>query len=150
MQDTKSAPCHHLHSTGNTCGSPALRGEEFCYFHHPTRRPRRTRGRKPRLPTFHLPTLNDRNSIQRSVAKVVSRVLSGRLDQQRAQVLLHLLRLVNLAGPGDTRPLDTLIEQAQIRLGLDPLDAFAGLLEILRDLRPRTENVPGPASTGRE
>jgi hypothetical protein len=142
MQDTNFAPCKHLHSTGNPCGSPSLRGEEFCYFHHPTRRPRRTRGRKPRLPTFNLPTLDDRNSIQRSVAKVVSRVLSGRLDPQRAQVLLHLLRLVNLAGPGDTRPLDTLIEQAQIRLGFDP---FTGLLEVLRDLRPRTKNVPGPA-----
>src|ERR1017187_8418857 len=45
--------CHHLHSTGNRCGSPALRGEQFCFYHHPTRRPPCAAGRKPRLPSFH-------------------------------------------------------------------------------------------------
>jgi hypothetical protein len=33
-----SAPrptCHHLHPTGKRCGSPALRGEQFCFFHYP-------------------------------------------------------------------------------------------------------------------
>jgi hypothetical protein len=31
--------CRHIHTSGRRCGSPALRGEPFCYHHHTTRRP---------------------------------------------------------------------------------------------------------------
>ena len=31
--------CRHIHTSGSRCGSPALRGESFCYYHHTTRRP---------------------------------------------------------------------------------------------------------------
>ena len=31
--------CRHTHPNGNRCGSPALRGQQFCFFHHPARRP---------------------------------------------------------------------------------------------------------------
>jgi hypothetical protein len=27
--------CHHLFPDSHRCGSPALRGQNFCYFHHP-------------------------------------------------------------------------------------------------------------------
>src|ERR1700751_5833180 len=30
--------CRHLLSSNKTCGSPALRGQHFCYHHHPSRR----------------------------------------------------------------------------------------------------------------
>jgi hypothetical protein len=30
--------CRHLLSSNKTCGSPALRGQYFCYHHHPSRR----------------------------------------------------------------------------------------------------------------
>ena len=34
--------CHHIlppsdSAPAHTCGSPALRGESFCFYHHPTR-----------------------------------------------------------------------------------------------------------------
>jgi hypothetical protein len=38
--------CHHIFPDGHRCGSPHLRRETLCYFHHPTRRhapPRRSR-----------------------------------------------------------------------------------------------------------
>jgi len=35
------ATCHHLFPDQHRCGSPALRNEPFCYFHHPERKPTR-------------------------------------------------------------------------------------------------------------
>jgi len=29
--------CHHIFPDGHRCGSPHLRHETLCYFHHPTR-----------------------------------------------------------------------------------------------------------------
>ena len=29
------ATCNHLFPDQHRCGSPALRGQAFCYFHHP-------------------------------------------------------------------------------------------------------------------
>ena len=35
----KRYQCRHIHTQGHRCGSPALRGELFCYYHHTTRKP---------------------------------------------------------------------------------------------------------------
>ncbi len=39
MPEPKPYQCRHLFTDGHQCGSPALRGEELCYFHHTARRP---------------------------------------------------------------------------------------------------------------
>ena len=31
--------CRHVFTDGRRCGSPALRTQNFCYFHHTSRRP---------------------------------------------------------------------------------------------------------------
>ena len=31
--------CRHVHTNGNRCGSPALRAQNFCYYHDRTRLP---------------------------------------------------------------------------------------------------------------
>jgi hypothetical protein len=128
--------CHHLHPTGNRCGSPALRGEQFCFYHHPTRRRPRAAGRKPRLPAFHLPNLEDRASIQRALAKVVSRVVSGRLDRATARLIAYSLRGANENLPGDPRQLSALIQQAQLALGRDLFNPLADILGSIRPPRP--------------
>ena len=144
-------PCHHLHPTGNRCGSPALRGQQFCFYHHPTRRPPPPAGRKPRLPAFHIPTLADRTSIQRALAKIVSRVVSGRLDRATARLMLVAMQLVERALPGDSRQQAALIRQIQRALKVPSFRPLADLLSSIRPPRPThkkcTESKPNHCRT---
>jgi hypothetical protein len=112
--------CHHIRTNGHPCGSPALRGEQFCYYHHPTRRRPRARGRKTKPPVFHLPTLQNRPSIQRGLAKIVSRVRSGRLDRKTAGLFFYALQIANDNLPGDPLQLANRICQAQEDLSVPP------------------------------
>jgi hypothetical protein len=128
--------CHHLQPTGKPCGSPALRGEQFCFYHHPTRRRPRAAGRKPRLPAFHLPTLADRASIQRALAKVVSRVIGRRLDPARARLIVSCLQFANETLPGDPHQLGAFIQRAQLALVLAPAGPLPDFLQSIRPPRP--------------
>lgn len=124
--------CHHIRSNGKRCGSPALRHEQFCFYHHPTRRPPTPRGRKPRSPVFHLPNLTNRDSIQRAVVKIVSRTASGRLSPKSARLFLFTLQLANRALPGDPRPLQSHIALSRKTLRLPATDLAA----VLKSIRP--------------
>ena len=42
--------CHHLFPNHQLCGSPAHRGQAFCYFHSPDRQPLPKRQPVPTLP----------------------------------------------------------------------------------------------------
>ena len=89
--------CHHLHPTGNRCGSPALRGEQFCFYHHPTRRPPR-RHQSSRT-CFYLPPIGDAEDLQLALSEVIRRVADNTLDTKRASLLLITLQMAktNLA-----------------------------------------------------
>jgi hypothetical protein len=101
MPAPKPSPlCHHVHPTGRRCGSPALRGERFCYFHHPTRRPpQRT---KPHITAFELPPLTDREDLQIAFSEILHRIAGNTLDAKRAGLLLQTLAMAsaNLAAGG--------------------------------------------------
>ena len=146
----KRYQCRHIHADGRQCGSPALRREQFCYFHHPTRRPPCPAGRRPKPPGFHLPALLDRASIQRALAKVISRVASGRLDPRQARILLFGLKLANRNLPGDPRPLGALFTLAFLALADAPIDALSDVLRCIRRRPRRTKNPPSPSLTTSE
>jgi len=44
------ATCTHLFPDSHRCGSPALRGQDFCYFHHPDRQLAAVRKATPTRP----------------------------------------------------------------------------------------------------
>ena len=82
--------CSHLHTTGKPCGSPSLRGEQYSYFHHPTRRPpQRTKGNIP----FSLPPITDRTDLQIALCEVITRLTNNTLDIKRAGLILHSLQM---------------------------------------------------------
>ena len=97
MSASASYPiCTHSHPTGGRCGSPALRGEQFCYHHHPTRRPPQritTRGA-----VFTLPPIEDREDLQFALSEIMCRLADNTLDTKRGGLLLQTLQMtaVNL------------------------------------------------------
>ncbi len=82
--------CTHIKVTGQRCGSPALRGEFFCYFH--TRVIKGVQQRVDmRLDSMAL--LEDCESIQLSLMHVVDGLLKGSLDPTRARLIIQALRI---------------------------------------------------------
>jgi hypothetical protein len=102
--------CRHIHAAGHRCGSPALRREHFCYYHHTTRRPappnRQFRYIDAAEP-FTLPTVEDRTSALSVASQLLSRIASNDLDPTRAGKLLYNLQIVTALLPQEPRPAAT-------------------------------------------
>src|ERR1700724_362944 len=83
-------PCTHIKITGQQCGSPALRGEFFCYFH--------TRGIKGvqhrvDMQLESMALLEDCEAIQFSIMHVVDGLVKATLDHTRARLIIQALRI---------------------------------------------------------
>ena len=82
--------CTHIKVTGQRCGSPALRGEFFCYFHT-----RVIKGVQQRvdMQLHSMALLEDCESIQLSIMHVVDGLVKGTLDATRARLIIQALRI---------------------------------------------------------
>lgn len=98
QQSTPSARrCHHLGPEDRRCGSPALRGERFCYYHHETRRPASNlRHRRARQATFPLAAPNSRAELQQALGTVMIRIAANEIDLRRAGLLLYALQTAHI------------------------------------------------------
>ncbi len=102
--------CNHEFQGGRRCGSPALRDEAFCYYHHPTRKPIRTmqsdrnarRARRKVRQAFALDAPTTPRELQLALSQIVQRLAANQLDNRRARQLLFALDLAgrNLARGG--------------------------------------------------
>jgi hypothetical protein len=106
MQDEiKRYQCRHIFTDGHRCGSACLRHEEFCYYHHTTRRPvENPRRRRSRQAQFDLPLPEDRSAIQSSIGEVLRRIASNEIDAKRAGLLLYGLQIASINLPRATQP----------------------------------------------
>ncbi len=87
MPSQTSIPlCNHIKDDGVQCGSPALRGKGFCYFHQRQRRLR---------PTRMIPILEDKNSIQFAATQIVRAVLEDKVDNERLRLMLYALQIAS-------------------------------------------------------
>jgi len=82
--------CTHIKAAGQRCGSPALRGEFFCYFHT-----RIIKGVQQRVDMrlHSMALLEDCESIQLSLMHVVDGLVKGTLDPIRAKLIIQALRI---------------------------------------------------------
>jgi hypothetical protein len=111
--------CEHVKSNGEFCGSPALRGRNYCYFHLTLigRRLRAERHYERAQATsqatsdnavvrLDLPPLEDPNSIQVALMQVVDALLANRIDSKRAGLVLYALQTAssNLAHGANFAP----------------------------------------------
>jgi hypothetical protein len=96
--------CTHAFETTSseaprTCGSPALRGEFFCYYHHPTRKAvptcgeyrARCRARRVARQTFTVPLPTSRHELLHSLNQIIALLAAYQIDPRRANLLLSAL-----------------------------------------------------------
>src|SRR5258706_624665 len=85
--------CQHLKMNGVQCMSPALKWRWLCFFQNRTRREQvrnaRDESTKRRC---ELPLLEDANSVQMALMKVMQMLGSGRLDHKTAGLMLYALQ----------------------------------------------------------
>jgi len=109
--DTATVPlCQHWMNNDNTnrCGCPAMRGTRYCYHHRlQEARGARKAAERTRQRWFESVPLQDAASVQRALAQVMTRLLSGDIGHKQAGQILYKLQTasVNLrnTGPGRRR-----------------------------------------------
>jgi hypothetical protein len=131
----RNAPrCRHVRSKGYRCGSPALRGKQFCFYHDRVRNRRFEDG---------LPALDDANSIQLAVMQVLDGLHRGKLEPETARVYLYGLRVA--AGLSDSvvvaDPDRVVLEDPETELVAQPPSAAA------HNVRPQTKKSPANGQT---
>ena len=87
MQEAHEAPrCQHIRMNGRRCGSPALRGENYCYFHDSVENP---------SGSYSLPFPEDATSLQYGVMMVIRMLISGHVEIKRCWALLYSLQIAS-------------------------------------------------------
>ena len=82
--------CQHIKVTGVACRGPAMRGEQFCYFHQ-----RMWRGVKtpPNARLHPIALIEDEESIQASLMEVINALARNHIDLRRASLILKALNI---------------------------------------------------------
>ncbi|ADW68891.1 hypothetical protein AciX9_1845 [Granulicella tundricola MP5ACTX9] len=102
--------CRHIHTDGRRCGSPTLRHEHFCYYHHTTRKPipradlEARYADQNRCAPFDLPIPEDRAAIQLAIGEILRRIAANQLDNRRAGLLLYGLQIAATNLPPQRQP----------------------------------------------
>ncbi len=88
--------CQHIKVNGTQCGSPALRDATHCYYH--------IRYHWPELEALQdhnewrtgFPTLEDANSIQVALAKVIEQLVMQEINHKTAALMLYALQTASM------------------------------------------------------
>jgi hypothetical protein len=87
--------CHHIFADSHRCGSPAMRGESFCYFHHPDRKPVANPYTQRTRRGFQITIPEDRESLQKALHEVIQRLAANKIDVRRAALIIQTLQTVS-------------------------------------------------------
>src|ERR1035441_5925534 len=92
---SRDQQCHHYQApSGQRCGSPALKGEYYCYHHHIKHADRSNRVLiDPEVTRMEVPPIEDRASIFVALAAVVHRLAENRSEEHTSELqsLRHLV-----------------------------------------------------------
>jgi len=89
--------CQHVKMNGTQCGSPALRRRRHCFFHERIRREQaKITADVSAQRLFDLPLLEDANSVQVALMKVIQMLGAGRLDHKTAGLMLYALQTASV------------------------------------------------------
>jgi hypothetical protein len=90
--------CNFIKYDDVLCGSPALRGKDYCYFHHRQIHDAAygARARRRRYEVrFTLPALEDPWVIQDMLSQVAGALAANTIDYRRASAMLTALRMAS-------------------------------------------------------
>ncbi|MGA9526927.1 MAG: hypothetical protein WBS24_02295 [Terriglobales bacterium] len=121
MEPTPVTRCQHLHTAGTQCGSPALRGQQYCYYHqeNPPRPLENNAGSESSGdPQLLIPVLEDAHSIQVAIRQIMQALVQKKLDSKTAGLLLYALQIAssNLNRMDDEKP-----QPEQVVIDLDKI-----------------------------
>jgi hypothetical protein len=89
--------CNHIKANGTRCGSPALRNQRLCYFHHENHSVKisvpQTQG--ARGGEFVLPVIEDTGSVLVAVQRVTQLLLEGAIEPKIAGLALYGLQIAS-------------------------------------------------------
>jgi hypothetical protein len=96
LYPTNILRCQHIKVNGTQCGSPALRDATHCYYHIRYHWPE-----LEALPDHNewrtgFPTLEDANSIQVALAKVMEQLVMQEIDHKTAALMLYALQTASM------------------------------------------------------
>jgi hypothetical protein len=94
--------CLHIFPDAHSCGSPAMRNETFCYYHHPARKPLSDPYTRRARRGFTLAAPTSPDELHHALDEVISRLASNRLDTRRASLILYSLQIATGLSPGYT------------------------------------------------
>jgi hypothetical protein len=90
--------CEYLKPNGEFCGSPALRGRDYCHWHliciARRLRAEKQEATQDRTP-LELPPLEDANSVQLAVMMVIDAMLRNRISPRMSSHLLYALQIAS-------------------------------------------------------
>jgi hypothetical protein len=93
--------CQHIMISGASCGSPAVKGQPYCYHHHSLRRllPKRfvawdsfTNDNFHGTRFIPMPLLEDAISVQTAYMQIIHGVLSDQMQMPHARIALAAVR----------------------------------------------------------
>ena len=122
-QQKSSRSCIHIKVSGIRCGSPSLRGEQFCYFHQRMHRGVRT---PPQARLHPVALIEDEESIQVALMEVINALMRNTIDLKRASLILRALHIAvknahrvhfNLFGDDKVREVPDYAEPAPDHVG---------------------------------
>jgi len=82
--------CTHVKVTGHPCGSPALSGERFCYFHQRMLRGVRT---PPKSRIHPMALIESAEGIQVAIMETINAIARNTIDLKRATLILRALSI---------------------------------------------------------
>jgi hypothetical protein len=87
--------CQHIKTSGGKCGSPALRGQPYCYFHSrvPADGQKQGPARRPGSLSAALANLEDRSAVLHATTAVAAAVAGHRIDTKRASLIIYALQI---------------------------------------------------------
>jgi hypothetical protein len=99
-QDIRALCTHTFNPRGSEparrCGSPALRGETFCYYHHPSRKPagnpHQRRSRRFERKSVRIPLPVSRAEFHHCLIYLMHLIATNEIDTRRAGLLLNALQ----------------------------------------------------------